>query len=66
MRRFDHFSIVRPPEPGEVLVVRRRRHEPAHVRYRGDLVEDIGSTHRVKRVIANGRVYEVADLISVK
>jgi hypothetical protein len=30
----------------------------------GNPLENIGSTHRVKRVIANGRVYEVADLIS--
>jgi imidazolonepropionase-like amidohydrolase len=30
----------------------------------GNPLENIGSAHRVKRVIANGRVYEVADLIT--
>jgi Tol biopolymer transport system component len=30
----------------------------------GNPLENIGHTHKVRRVIANGRVYEVADLIS--
>jgi hypothetical protein len=29
----------------------------------GDPLEDIGSTYKVKKVIANGRVYDVADLV---
>lgn len=30
----------------------------------GDPLSDIGATHKVRRVIANGRVYEVGDLVA--
>ena len=29
----------------------------------GNPLEDVAAAHRVKRVIANGRVYEMADLV---
>jgi len=30
----------------------------------GNPLENIGNAHKVKRVIANGRVYDLADLVN--